>query len=93
MNYLVKAATRELLIKLYLQLGEAREEIMGSGCNPLNNKDINTIMIEECLFYGQNYSDFAYKDYIYLFIVDESDLFIVLSKLHIDTLNNTYPIF
>lgn len=93
MNYLVKAANHGLLIDFYLKLGEKLEERMGSSCNPMNNEYINTIMVEEDSFYGQNYSDFAYKDHIYLFIVDESDLLIVLSKLHIDTLNNTYPIF
>ncbi len=93
MNYLVKAANHGLLIDFYLKLGEKLEERMGSSCNPMNNEFIDTIMIEENSFYGQSYSGSSYKNYVYLLIRDEWDLFDVLSRLYIDTLNNTYPIF
>ncbi len=93
MNYLVKAANHGLLIDFYLKLGEKLEERMGSSCNPMNNEDINTIMVEEDLFFGQNYPSSSFSDSVYLFIANESDLFTVLSRLHIDELNNTYPIF
>lgn len=93
MNYLVKAANHGLLIDFYLKLGEKLEERMGSSYNPMNNEYINTIMVEEDSFYGQTYLGSSYKDHVYLFISDEWDLLSILSILHIDTLNNTYPIF
>lgn len=92
MNYLVKAENITLLKKVYTALHSKLKEIM-PGCSPYLHKDINTIMIEQGKFYGQDYSKNTFQEHIYWYIRDDGDLSLLIDTLTGNTLNNTYPIF
>lgn len=95
MKYLIKASSLELLQKIYSLLSDLDfpKVTMSENCSPFNNHNINTIMINEEGFYGQDFNGIHYSNHKYIFIKNESGMSELLIELGIEVIVNNYEIY